>query len=71
MAATFDLTDHGEQVFIRRNNRLYTIIPVVDHDLTIAPELQAKIDKARQEYLEGKALVFANAHEAQQWMDNL
>ena len=69
MAAAFDRTDAGEKVFIRRNNRLYTIIPIDDDDLTISPELAAKIENARKEYSEGKTLAFNNAAEAQKWMD--
>ena len=56
MANTFDRVDAGEQVFIRRKNRLYAIIPVQGDELTITPELAAKIEKARQGYREGKAI---------------
>ena len=71
MAAIFDKTDAGEKVFIRRHNRLYTIVPVEDSDLTISPELAAKIEKARKEYTSGESLSFSTAAEAQQWMDEL
>ena len=54
MARSFDRVDAGERVFIRRKNQLYTIVPVSEDDLTITPELAAKIEKARQEYHEGK-----------------
>lgn len=56
MASSFDLVDAGERVFIRRKNQLYTIVPVSEDDLTITPELAAKIEKARQEYHEGKTI---------------
>ena len=39
--------------------------------LTASPELQAEIDKARQELVEGKTLGFESANEAQQWMEAL
>ena len=71
LSGSLDRVDAGESVFIRRNNRIYVILPTGNCDLTISPELQLSIDKARQEYLEGKSLVFTNAHEAQQWMDSL
>lgn len=49
LSATLDRVDAGERILVRRRNRVYTIIPVEEDDLTITPELQAKIDKARQE----------------------
>ena len=71
LASTFDLTDAGEKVYIRRKNRLYTIVPVEDEELTITPALKAKIEKARQDFREGRTLSFKNAAEAQNWMDAL
>lgn len=62
MASSFDRVDAGEHVFIRRKNQLYTIVPVSEDDLTITPELAAKIEKARQEYRDGKAISL-NTHE--------
>ena len=42
----FDLADKGEKVIIRRSRKqAYTLVPVEDDDLTITPELQARIDK--------------------------
>ena len=52
LSANFDRVDAGERILVRRRNRVYTIVPVEDDDLTITPELKAKIDKARQEYKE-------------------
>lgn len=56
MARSFDRVDAGERVFIRRKNQLYTIVPVSEDDLTITPKLATKIEKARQEYREGKTI---------------
>ena len=71
LSANFDRVDAGERILVRRRNRVYTIVPVEDDDLTITPELQAKIDKARQEYKEGKTLRFESAEAVQKWMDEL
>lgn len=71
MAASFDRVDAGERILIRRKNRMYTIVPVETDDLTITPELAAKIEKAEQEYREGKTYHFESAAEAQKWMDEL
>ena len=64
LAANFDRVDAGERILVRRRNRVYTIVPVEDDDLTITPELQAKIDKARKEYKEGKTTT-VRTHEQQ------
>ncbi len=72
MASSFDLVDAGERVYINRGSRkMYAIIPVGDGDLTITPALEAKIEKARQEYRDGQTLHFENAAAAQKWMDEL
>lgn len=71
LSANFDRVDAGERILVRRRNRVYTIVQVEDDDLTITPELQAKIDKARQEYKEGKTLHFESAEAVKKWMDEL
>jgi len=71
LSANFDRVDAGERILVRRRNRVYTIVPVEDDDLIITPELQAKIDKARLEYKEGKTLRFESAEAVQKWMDEL
>lgn len=71
MAATFDKTDAGEDVFIRRGNKIYAIISIKNDDLTISPSLQLKIDKARIDFENGEAVTFKSASEAQKWMEEL
>lgn len=71
LASSFDRVDGGERIYIRRNSRLYTIVPVDDDDLEITPALAAKIEKARQEHRDGKTLRFESAAAAQKWMDEL
>lgn len=71
LAASLDRVDQGEQVLVRRGSKIYTIIAVEDNELEITPQLAAKIEKARQEYLDGETLEFENASAAQQWMDEL
>ena len=71
MANSLDRVDAGERVYVRRNRKLYTIIPVEDDDLTITPALAAKIEQARQEHKQGRTLKFESAKDAQQWMDEL
>ena len=72
MASAFDRVDAGEFVFVNRGRKkTYSLILVKDDDLTISPQLASRIEKARQEYREGKTIKFKNAAEAQKWMDEL
>ena len=71
MAATFERTDAGEDIFIRRGKKIYAIIPVKNDDLAISPSLQQKIDKARKEFENGGVITFKSASDAQKWMDEL
>ena len=71
MAASFDNVDAGERVIIRRKHRLYAIVPVEDDEQTISPELQAKIEKGRKEYLRGETLHFETKDEMNKWLASL
>ena len=71
MATSFDRVDAGEHVFIRRNNQLYTIIPVQDNDITITPELASKIEKARQEFREGKTISLKSHKDVDQYFESM
>lgn len=71
MASSFDRVDAGEHVFIRRKNQLYTIVPVSEDDLTITPELAAKIEKARQEYREGKTISLKNHEDVDKYFESM
>jgi len=73
----FDLADEGKQIVIRRRNkRSYTLAPVdedVDEngDWYLSPEMEAKIERAFQQYEEGKYTVIHNKEELQQFFDRL
>ena len=71
MATSLDRVDAGEHVFIRRKNQLYAIVPVEDDDLTITPELAAKIEKARQEYKEGKAISLKTHEDVERYFESM
>jgi hypothetical protein len=71
MASSFDRVDAGEHVFIRRKNQLYTIVPVSEDDLTITPELAAKIEKARQEYREGKTISLKTHEDIDRYFESM
>jgi len=71
MASSFDRVDAGEHVFIRRKNQLYTIVPVSEDDLTITPELAAKIEKARQEYRKGKTISLKTHEDIDRYFESM
>ncbi len=39
--------------------------------MTITPELEMRIDKAREQYKRGKTISFPNANEATKFLDTL
>lgn len=43
-----------EKVIIRRGRQSFALVHVEDDELTVTPELQVKIDKARAEIRAGK-----------------
>lgn len=71
MASTFNKVDAGEQVFVRRNNRMYTIVLVEDDDLEISPELLARIEEGRKQIAEGKCYICRNKEELNAFLDSL
>ena len=61
LAASFTKADNGEQVLIRRKNEIYALVKVGREDLMITPELQARIDKAREEIKSGKCVTLKSS----------
>lgn len=71
-ARVFDLADQGEKIIIRRNKKQsYILVPVEDNDLTITPELQAKIDKAREEIKAGNCITLKSRADIDAYFDSL
>ena len=71
MASSFDRVDAGERVFIRRKNQLYTIVPVSDDELTVTPELAAKIEKARQEFRDGNTISLKSHEDVDRYFESM
>ena len=71
LATSFDRVDSGERVYIRRNSKLYTLIPVEEDDLSITPALAAKIERARQEYREGKTVSLKSHEDIDQYFESM
>lgn len=71
-AHVFDLADKGEKIIIRRNKKqAYTLVPVEEEDLTFTPELQARIDKAREEIKAGKCITVRGKEELDAYLESL
>lgn len=71
-ASIFDKADSGERIIIRRGKKqAYTLVPVYEDDMDITPQLQAKIDKARQEYREGKTTTIRTHEELDAFFESL
>lgn len=71
-AHVFDLADKGEKIIIRRSRKqAYTLVPIEDDDLTITPELQARIDKARAEIKAGKCITLRSSEELNRYLETL
>ena len=71
LATSFDRVDSGERVYIRRNSKLYTLVPVEEDDLSITPVLAAKIERARQEYREGKTVSLKSHEDIDQYFESM
>lgn len=71
MASSFDRVDAGEQVFIRRKNQLYTIVPVQEDELTVTPELADKIEKARREFREKKTISLESHEDVDRYFESM
>lgn len=72
MASTFDRVDAGEFVFINRGRqKTYAIIPIMEDDLSISPELASKIEKARQEHREGKGIALNSREDIDRYLDSM
>lgn len=71
-AHVFDLADQGEKIIIRRSRKqAYTLVPVEDDDLTITPELKARIDKAKAEIKAGNCVTLKSHAEIEAYFDSL
>lgn len=71
MATSLDRVDAGERVYIRRKNQLYTIIPVHEDELQIAPELASKIEKARKEFQEGETISLKSHEDVNRYFESM
>ncbi len=71
LAASFQRADNGERVLIRRRNKIYALVNVGTEDLMLTPELQARIDEARNAYRNGECVACHTTEELEAYLDSL
>lgn len=71
LAASFTKAENGEQVLIRRKNEIFALVKVGREDLMITPELQAKIDRAREEIKAGKCVTLRTPQDLDEYLESL
>lgn len=70
-ASILDLADKGENIVIRRGNKVYAITPIDADDLYFTPEIKAKIDESLQQARDGKTHKFSSIEELDRYIDTL
>ena len=71
LAAYFEKADEGKPVLIRRKNKLYALTSIGKEDLMLTPELQKRIDEAREAYRAGNVLSVKSKEELHSFLDSL
>lgn len=71
LAEAFNRAENGEKVLIRRKNRIYALVNLGNENLVITPDMQRRIDDAREEFKSGKTRHFKDASSMQNWLDEL
>lgn len=71
LASSFARADQGEQVLIRRRNRLYALMSVGREDLTITPELRRRIEEAEKACREGRCVSCGTPEELDSFFNSL
>lgn len=71
-ASLLNIADQGEQVVIRRRGkRSYMLTPIYDSDITITPELEQKIERARTEIKGGKCTTLRSQEDIDAYFESL
>jgi antitoxin (DNA-binding transcriptional repressor) of toxin-antitoxin stability system len=72
LSASFDKVDKGEQVIVRRKNKMYALISIGEEDVTISPKKKRQIESMTRKLrksLEEVKLVEAGKLEPKKWED--
>lgn len=71
LASSFNKAANGETVFIRRRNQLYALISIGPEELTVTPELQARIAEAEEAHKAGKTVTCRSKEDLKRLIDSL
>lgn len=73
MTAALSKVDEGQGVMLKSKKRLYKIVPVNEevNDNVITPELQSRIDRARENHRNGNVTCCHNLTELHSFLDSL
>ena len=71
LATCFEKADEGNPVIIRRKNKLYALTSIGKEDLMITPELQKRIDEAREAYRTGNVVSVKSKEDLHTFLDSL
>ena len=71
LAAYFEKADEGSPVIIRRKNKLYALTSIGKEDLMITPELQKRIDDAREAYRTGNVVSITSKEDLHSFLNSL
>lgn len=71
LADSFTRADNGENVYIRRKNRIYALVSIGNEDMMVTPQLQTRIDEARKAYQEGDCVSCESKAELHAFLDSL
>lgn len=71
MAAAFNKAAEGEDVKVRRGKQIFAIVPIKGDEPAISPELQTRLDKAREEYKKGDYIRVTTHEELHNLLESL
>lgn len=71
LAAYFEKADDGTPVLIRRKNKIYALTSVGDEDLMITPDLQKRIDEAREAFKNGDVVSLKSKEDLHSFLESL
>lgn len=71
MASALNRASQGEEVLVRRGRQAFAIVPVESKDLGINPDLQARLNKARDEYRRGQVVTLKTHDDIDRYFESL
>lgn len=67
----FDLVDAGQEIVIRRKNKVYLLSSIEEDEFRLSPEALKRIEQSRQQYKDGNFVSYENADDAVKFLESL